>query len=100
MSSAADRKRNWARIPEDTDILITHGPPFGILDCASRSNIHEGCPELLEAVLLVKPRLHVFGHIHHGYGTRSTGDTLFVNAALLGASGLSRKPIVVELGKR
>jgi Icc-related predicted phosphoesterase len=81
-SNAADRKRHWEQIPEDTDILITHGPPFGILDAAPGSQLHEGDPELLEAVLRIKPRLHVFGHVHAGYGTLRTKDTLFVNAAL------------------
>ena len=52
MSSAADRKRHWTRIPDDTDILITHGPPLGILDAAPGLQRHEGCPELMEAVLV------------------------------------------------
>ena len=49
MSKAEDRKRHWAQVPEETDILITHGPPFGILDHAPGSQQKEGCPELLEA---------------------------------------------------
>jgi len=96
MSSSADRKRHWARVPDDTDILVTHGPPFGILDHALGSQRHEGCPELLEAVLRVRPRLHVFGHIHYGYGTQKTNTTLFVNAAVFTAGDL-REPVVVEL---
>lgn len=99
MSKGADRKRHWARVPEGTNILVTHGPPFGILDHAPGSQRNEGCPELLEAVLRVKPCLHVFGHIHNGYGTYPTKDTLFVNAAVF-ATGDPREPIVVELGKR
>ncbi len=55
--------------------------------------------QLLEAVLRVKPRLHVFGHIHYGYGTHPTKGTLFVNAAVF-TVGDPREPIVVELGKR
>ena len=101
MSRAADRKRHWARIPEGLDILITHGPPLGILDHGPRSERHEGCPELREAVLQARPRVHVFGHIHAGYGTLRTPDTLFVNASLLGEDGsLSRKPIVIDLQAR
>jgi len=47
------------------------------------------------------PRLHVFGHIHAGYGTLRTSDTVFVNASLLGDSGsLSREPIVIDLQVR
>ena len=47
MSSAADRKRHGRCIPDDTDILITHGPPLGILDAAPGLQRHEGCPELM-----------------------------------------------------
>ncbi len=101
MSRAADRKRHWARIPEGLDILITHGPPSGILDHGPRSERHEGCPELREAVLQASPRLHVFGHVHAGYGTLRTPDTIFVNASLFGDSGsLDRKPIVIDLQAR
>lgn len=100
-SRAEDRKKHWARIPKDVDILITHGPPFAILDHGPRSERREGCPELLEAVLQARPRLHVFGHIHAGYGTLRTPDTIFVNASLLGDSGsLDREPIVVDLQAR
>src|ERR1035437_8211185 len=86
-SNPADRKRHWARIPEGLDILVTHGPPLGILDQGPGSERHEGCPELREAVLLARPQLHTFGHIHAGYGTVRTPDTLFVNASLLGEDG-------------
>ena len=86
-SRAEDRKKHWAQIPEDTDILITHTPPFAILDHGGSSERREGCPQLLEAVFQAMPRLHVFGHIHAGYGTLRTPDTVFVNASLLGDSG-------------
>jgi predicted phosphodiesterase len=100
-SNPADRKRHWARIPEGLDILVTHGPPLGILDQGPGSERHEGCPELREAVLLARPQLHVFGHIHAGYGMVRTPDTLFVNASLLGEDGsLSRHPVVIDLQVR
>jgi Icc-related predicted phosphoesterase len=100
-SRAEDRKKHWAQIPEDTDILITHGPPFAILDHGLSSERREGCPQLLEAVFQAMPRLHVFGHIHTGYGTLRTSDTVFVNASLFGDGGsLSRKPIVIDLQVR
>ena len=96
-----DRKRHWSQIPEDTDILITHGPPFAILDHGGSSERREGCPQLLEAVFQAMPRLHVFGHIHTGYGTLRATDTLFVNASLLGDDGcLSREPVVIDLHAR
>jgi Icc-related predicted phosphoesterase len=52
----------------------------------------------LEAVFRARPRLEVFGHIHAGYGTLRTSDTLFVNASFLGEDGgLSKKPVVLDL---
>ena len=71
----------WARIPEGIDILITHGPPRDILDRTSDGR-NEGCDDLLKAVYRVKPRFHVFGHIHESYGTVTKHDTTFVNASL------------------
>lgn len=60
----------WAQIPNDTDILITHGPPKGVLD-GLFDGTHVGCQHLLEAVQhRVKPRVHLFGHIHEGYGKK------------------------------
>jgi len=92
-----DRQRHWAQVSEGLDILITHGPPFAILDHGGSAERREGCPYLFEAVFRARPRLHVFGHIHAGYGTLWTDDTLFANASLLGGDGsLSRKPLVVD----
>ena len=101
MSNHADRKRLWAQIPDNLDVLITHGPPFAILDHGGNAQRREGCPQLLEAVFRAFPRLHVFGHIHHGYGTLRTDDTLFVNASLMGEDGsLTRKPVVIDFEVR
>jgi hypothetical protein len=61
-------KEKWDMIPTTTDVLITHGPPHGILDKAA-DGVLCGCRELLTTVKnRVKPRLHIFGHIHEGYG--------------------------------
>lgn len=90
----ADRVRNWSRIPQETHILITHGPPCGILDRSPGQREHVGDPELLTAVSRIRPLLHVFGHVHGAYGSTVRGDTTFVNAALLGAGGdLQNAPI-------
>ena len=100
-SNAADRMKAYASIPADTDILITHGPPYGVLD----SNPNEypgpaGDRELREAVIRVKPKLHVFGHVHAGYGIRQGRHTVFVNAALFGLGGsLENRPIVLEMSR-
>jgi hypothetical protein len=96
ISHAADRKRHWARIPKRTDILVTHTPAYGILDQEHGSDAHQGCPELRDAILRVRPRLHVCGHIHGGYGTLRTEHTLHVNAALYDElGGVERRPIVI-----
>lgn len=67
----ADIEAHWDLIPTDTDVLITHGPAYGILDQVDRENgdkEHTGCPSLLKKIQLVKPQFHVFGHIHEDYG--------------------------------
>jgi Icc-related predicted phosphoesterase len=100
-SSERDRASVYSQIPEDIDILVTHGPPFGILDGAPGSEYHAGCRQLLEAVRRVKPMLHIFGHAHGGYGTFNTPDTLFVNAALPGEGyELNNPPHVFRLPRR
>jgi Icc-related predicted phosphoesterase len=95
------RAKLYSRIPADTDVLVTHGPPYGILDRPPGSDRHEGCHRLKAAVLRVKPMLHVFGHIHGAYGTVCTNETLFVNAALPGREfGMSNRPHVFRLPRR
>ena len=59
----------WSMIPEDTDVLITHTPPHGILDQPRSRSIHCGCPHLLDRVRVVRPSHHVFGHNHASAGT-------------------------------
>jgi len=71
----------WDMIPDDTDILITHGPPKGILDKTYQGDI-VGDQALLEAVKRVKPVAHIFGHIHEGYGHSRIGSTHFFNVSI------------------
>lgn len=73
---------HWALIPEDTDILITHGPPFGILDRTATGQ-HVGCEDLSARLAQVRPRLHVFGHIHEAYGHVQRDGIHYVNASVL-----------------
>lgn len=68
----------WALIPEDTDVLVTHGPPIGIGDRVSHSD-RAGCADLLYRVLTVRPRLHLFGHIHADRGRWDLGGISFAN---------------------
>jgi len=98
LSSAIDRKRLYAAIPADTDVLITHTPPYGVLDLSPGSTQPAGCKELSDAVQRIRPKLHVFGHIHGAHGVAHTDDTTFVNAALLGADGdLEHQPVVLQM---
>ena len=69
------------KIPKNLDILITHGPPQGILD-RSKSGHFLGCDLLLKAIRDKKPKVHAFGHIHDSHGRKKVDDILFVNAAL------------------
>jgi Icc-related predicted phosphoesterase len=88
----------WARIPDDTDILVTHGPPQGILD-RNRSGDLCGCRDLLVRLMELRPRLHVFGHIHESAGRLDIHRTTFVNSSVApGPECPLREPIVVELG--
>lgn len=93
-------KRMWDLIPEGLDILITHGPPMGINDqiSAHLGSEHLGDEELMAAVERVKPKMHVFGHIHGGYGQTKYVNTHFINAAICNeAYKPVNAPIVIEL---
>lgn len=86
-----DLKAKWDLIPADTDILVTHGPPHGILD-ESKHRERFGCLKLREAVDKLKPKLHIFGHIHEdGLKTHVENGTLFMNVSFLDADYEPRK---------
>ena len=75
-----DRKKKWELIPPNTDILITHTPPRGILD-KPRSGQSVGCTHLREKTETLSPKIHCFGHIHASYGVHRTEQTTFYNAS-------------------
>lgn len=88
----------WWKIPADTQVLITHGPPIDILDRCSDGK-HAGCPELLKAIQS-RPaiKLHVFGHIHEDYGQLNKDGVTYVNASNCTLQYKpTNKPIVIEL---
>jgi len=90
----------WSLIPDQTSVLITHGPPMGILDITLRPPCeHVGCPELSQRVRQVQPKLHVCGHVHEGWGIKKHGHTHFVNAGIWNhrAGGLLQDPIVINI---
>lgn len=84
----------WRDIPDDTDVLITHTPAFGILDSGERF----GCRDLTDRVEQLELKLHVFGHVHVSHGTKQIGQTIFVNACICDQDYEPvQTPIVVDL---
>jgi Icc-related predicted phosphoesterase len=83
LTRGVELAKKWKLIPTDTDVLITHGPPFGILDEVSHQYWIEntGCEELRKRVERIRPRLHVFGHIHCGFGQAENSGVQFINAS-------------------
>ncbi|EGZ26024.1 hypothetical protein PHYSODRAFT_487565 [Phytophthora sojae] len=91
-------QQHWAKVPADVDMLVTHGPPHGILD-TTFTGLHVGSETLLkETMSRIRPSFHIFGHIHEAYGATRVGKTVFVNAA---SSTLLSKPkhapVVVDI---
>ena len=88
--------RHYANIPDDTDILITHTPPFGILDFDD--NINYGSEELLSRISVVRPRLNLFGHIHARHGMKVFNGITFSNGAIMNADYSNlEKPNFIEI---
>lgn len=82
LRTPAHARRIWERIPADTDILITHGPAYKILD-ETEDGDHVGCPYLLERIQDLKNlKLHCFGHIHEGAGVLFENGVHYVNASI------------------
>jgi Icc-related predicted phosphoesterase len=89
--------QKWNDIPDDTDILITHGPAFGYLDTILGQYDNFGCQLLTNRIKIIKPKIHVCGHIHSGYGYVFDGDTHFINASVLDEQyQYTQKPLTVE----
>jgi Icc-related predicted phosphoesterase len=72
----------WNGIPPDTNIVVTHGPPIGRRDRTS-GGLNVGCEDLGEVIETIKPKYHIFGHIHEGYGVESAFGTTYVNASIM-----------------
>lgn len=87
----------WDLVPKDTDILVTHGPPFGAGDINGQG-VRCGCVAQRKWIEENQPRLVVCGHIHDGYGIYLIGKTLVVNASICnGYYEPDNQPITVEL---
>jgi Icc-related predicted phosphoesterase len=109
-----EAKEIWNKIPLDTDVLITHMPPYGIRDGApyimgregfyvpslDENGESVGCEVLRERVDAIKPKIHVFGHIHEGRGVTQKGSTTFINASTCtGQYKPTNLPIVVDINE-
>jgi Icc-related predicted phosphoesterase len=90
-------KAKWDLIPTDIDILITHGPAWGYVDKVIGQTQNLGCELLADRIKVVKPKIHVCGHIHSAYGYYFDGDTHFINAAVLSENyNYTNEPMTVE----
>jgi Icc-related predicted phosphoesterase len=78
-----EMKAKWDAIPDNTDILITHGPAFGYLDIPGGQSVRVGCEMLRHRVDTIRPKIHVCGHIHGSWGHYFNGHTHFFNASVL-----------------
>ena len=94
LERGAELREKWDLIPAHVDVLITHGPPHGVLD-RSAGGENVGCEELLAATRRIRPRLHVFGHIHQGLGWWRLGRTLHVNASNCAGRHAPLNPVLV-----
>jgi predicted phosphohydrolase len=106
------RADKWSNIPDDIDILLTHGPPYSIRDYNSSTKEPLGCPGLLdEIVTRVRPRIHLFGHMHECRGASlyksednrilednkfksGSNDILFVNLAIHQGSTFGKAVVI------
>ncbi|CAN0472854.1 unnamed protein product [Ascophyllum nodosum] len=101
----------WSAIPEDVDVLLTHMPPYNVLDLAfdlgttsrndpcsvcgerHRSYAHWGSWSLTDRVARLKPKVHVFGHVHNSHGIVRRDETIYINAA----QDLNPQPIFLDI---
>lgn len=95
MYNEQEAKSIWDIGSGPLDILVTHGPPYSILDDVSGSP--EGCPELFEMTKRLRPKHHFFGHIHECYGTVKNEHTAYHNCSSKNlAYKLVKAPIVID----
>lgn len=85
-------KATWAKIPNDTNILVTHTPPLGILD-KTMEGMKVGCPMLRDRIAQLKISHSFFGHIHECYGQMQLRGTTYVNCSFVTRQMIPNNPI-------
>lgn len=108
LSRGEQLRAKWDLIPVGTDILITHGPPRGVLDSVRPGERKTkwgsffvegtqplGCTDLASRIVVIRPRLHVFGHIHDGYGELERDGVRYINASICDELYRPVNPVVV-----
>lgn len=98
-ASDEERKLYASQIPEDTDIIVSHGPPYGLGDFSNDGQVHTGCPFLRNRIELIAPRLVITGHIHEGYSATpykcNNGKTEVYNVSLLNTRYEMVNPVTI-----
>jgi len=85
-------------IPSDTDILITHNPPFGFGDTTTKTSKNLGSISLMARVHIIKPQIHIFGHIHNGQKQSQSNGTTFYNVSVLNDDyKIVYKPTIINI---
>lgn len=93
-----DIKKHWDLIPNDSDVVITHGPAEYILDYVIRSQEYVGCKDLALKLEEIEPMAHICGHIHCAYGKAYKHGTMFYNASILSEQYfVTNKPHLIEV---
>jgi Icc-related predicted phosphoesterase len=95
----------YKKIPEKTDIIVSHGPPYGLHDQiitkkpdGKTSIFHTGSVSLQERIFDIKPKLCLFGHIHTAFGSVSENGTTFANVSLVNDDlKVTNSPVIFEL---
>ena len=92
-------RKHWSKIPDEIDILITHGPSYSKRD-RTTDGMNVGCKDLLERINSIKPRYHICGHIHESYGSEKDRETgvIYINASLVNKKKILRNaPIAFSI---
>jgi Icc-related predicted phosphoesterase len=83
MKSEQDLNDIWDTIPKDTDVVITHPMPYGILDQVMPKMESVGSITLRDKIKEIQPKIHIGGHIHEGFGKYTDGKIDYYNVSIL-----------------